>query len=190
VTSAPTQWRVQSGRFSELVAFSSAQRSLLLLLEIASDFRGSVQRWEYVLVCLCTLRDHVLLPADLVLDPDADLLPPNVRADFDCTLQQLDRSQLQQPVTTSRKQKEEKAGYRASFLSLVMLGEALFGPDPSRTDAEEEENEVYRLLVERYNKRNSRWDAGYDLAATQADLSMHAHATNTTKRLVWDEALR
>lgn len=196
------EWRVLPGQFSELIAFPSTQKALLFTLEVISSYSSFITSWEVVLFCLAVLRDHILLPSDMVLDVDGDILPPNIRHDFDTKLSKLDPDASSKPPTESRKESNS----RGSFLSLQVLGEALFGASSSaeysvsahglgRPEVRDEDKEMLALLVERYSKPSSRWDAGYDHLplSIQSALVQHADGTNSSennKRLVWDESLR
>ncbi|RYG65284.1 hypothetical protein EON64_12250, partial [archaeon] len=212
-------WSVQPGRFSEQIAFPSLQKSLAILLDTLSAQSGHVARWELPLLLLCTLRDHILLPAEMVQEGEGDILPPNIRRDFEQALLSLDRAAEAEAAAqrnASSKSSNPGNNTRSSFVALQMLGEALFGSSSDNTagavygeegdgQGKEEDKEVYMLLMERYNKRSSRWDAGYDYLPNLLHSKLLNHggdANNSSgtqsgssgdsggKRLVWDETLR
>lgn len=191
-------WKVVAGQFSEQIAFASTQKSLLFLLEIIATYSSAVHSWEGVLYSLSVLRDHILLPSEMVLDSDGDLLPPNVRVEFDALLTRLDRT-LDGMSDQKETEVKKPTSQRGSFLSLHMLGEALFGSTEDSAGGElrevaDEEKEMLSMLVGRYSKRSSRWDAGYDQAALSTSpktlQGLDSTSSHQSKRLVWDESLR
>jgi hypothetical protein len=170
--------------FIQRISYGSVQRSLLLLLNILSQNYSSISNWYLFLYPMIILRDFTLLPLDLILfDPEGnDLLPSNVRQEFEFHLHTLDRQdkQRQQDLLAAKNAKEGNQGKdneentrKSSFFALQLLGEALFGSsnhssqrDFGNKDNEEENNEIghelIKIINEKYNVRTSRWDSGYE----------------------------
>lgn len=204
------EWKVSPSQFSEQAAFSSIQKALLFMLDVISSYGSHIRAWEVVLYTLAVLRDHILLPSEMILDSEHDLLPPNIRMEFETELMKLDRGLDVNSSAQSEYDTKKEAASRGSLLSLQLLGEALFGASSPSVDKElnnsahDDDKEVLALLVHRYRKRSSRWDAGYDYIPS----SLHSSSVNTipgnnepgslgdrvgkpnNKRLVWDESLR
>eukprot|EP01039_Chlorochromonas_danica_P002473 gene2473-2708_t len=203
------EWKVSPSQFSEQAAFSSIQKALLFMLDVISSYGSHIRAWEVVLYTLAVLRDHILLPSEMILDSEHDLLPPNIRMEFETELMKLDRGLDVNSSAQSDYDTKKEAASRGSLLSLQLLGEALFGASSPSIDKElnnsahDDDKEVLTLLVHRYRKRSSRWDAGYDYIPS----SLHSSSVNTipgnseaaglgdragkpNKRLVWDESLR
>ena len=100
--------------------------------------------WRVFWFLLAALRDSVLLPREMVLDADADLLPLQVRLDF--------AERLEILAAGGKKEKKVKPPRKvATILSFQGLGEALFGGMSS----DEEEEEDHSPLIH-------RWDLGYE----------------------------
>jgi len=124
------------------VASRAALATLLQLLHTPNpSFKYG---WLSIWFTLAALRDATLLPRDMVVDQDADLLPAQVRVEFHSRLQELNGH---------KREKRPRAAKRStSILTLQRLGEAFFGIS---TEAEDEE-EVEAVDV-------AKWDSGYDL---------------------------
>jgi hypothetical protein len=128
---------------SNLMHSMPARAALGTLLQVVHNnpaFLGS--SWGVVLLALGHLRDASLLPRLMVVDTEADLLPPVVRSDFEARLTAVAHRKLaaNQPIKRP-----------SSLLSLQGLGEAFFG---AASDGKGDSP--------RFDARSERWDAGYE----------------------------
>ena len=169
--------------FIQRISYGSVQRSLLLLLNIFSQYYASISNWYLLLYPLTILRDFTVLPTDLVFssfgggnitnnnnnsntpnDNNTDLtnnntataasssnlqnelLPSNVKQEFEFSLHQLDRQDYQneqefyerQLTLFNLKNKElenQNTSTRSSFFAFQLLGEALFGSSTSPSNS-------------------------------------------------------
>lgn len=160
----------------QLRHFESARASTSMLLSLIQTSQASISHWGLVWYFLGGLRDCAILPKEMVLDVDTDLLPPNIREDFELTLLEIDKSAFEQakPVAPKRVKRQN-----TSLLSLQGLGEALFGgadSDEMRVDSPLDggltETDAYNAdLVDfkhafKLDAVSARWDAGYELLAS------------------------
>ena len=158
----------------QLRHFESARSSASTFLNLVQNNQAFVASWSVVWYFLGALRDCGVLPKEMVVDVDADLLPPNVREEFEEVLLELDRKTFEQrkPVMPKRVRRQS-----SSILSLQGLGEALFGGgagddgnDDSPGDGNSVEAESYNVeVVEfrhlfRLDAVSARWDSGYETA--------------------------
>lgn len=92
-------------------------------------------------ILLGLLRDTCLLPDSMVIESETDLLPRNVRMDFESSLLEADVALLRtrRPITTTTPKISEDTRKSPSILSLQGLGEALFGTAGS-DDEDDDEN--------------------------------------------------
>jgi hypothetical protein len=114
-------------KFNEqLQQFPSTRLSLINFLNLVQSNQSDIPEWGLVWRALTFLRDCTLLPPQLVLDKDVDLLPPKIRQEFQYKFYLLDQKliDLYQPTTISVKPQKPQP---ASFLSFQGLGEVLFG---------------------------------------------------------------
>lgn len=170
--------------FIQRISYGTVQKSLLLLLNIIATYYSSMSNWSLLIYPLVILRDFTLLPSELVfLDAEQDnLLPSNVRQEFEFSLVSLDRQEQQQEAMLLAQeqqnlanQKKQAENTRSSFYALQLLGEALFGSSSSTAhssgkgrygSADDEDDTIegtlIRIISDQYNLRSSRWDSGYE----------------------------
>eukprot|EP01038_Epipyxis_sp_PR26KG_P004477 gene4477-6328_t len=165
------------------INFSSARFALITLLQVIQANHFNIKNWSVIFVCLGLLRDSTLLPEEMVskgLD-NHDLLPPNVRKDFEVELFRIDSSlvdELQRKPIIRKKTRKAP-----SLLSLQGLGEALFGPSTGNGEDEikndstiipsmnnnvtsTSNNDLFdEQLCHIFNLASSRWDGGYGCKA-------------------------
>ena len=157
----------------QLRHFESARCSASTLLSLILSSQAAIGNWSVVWYFLGGLRDCAVLPKDMVLDVDADLLPPNIREEFELALLDIDRKAFEQgkPVAPKKVKRQN-----TSLLSLQGLGEALFGG--AETSEEVHSNSPFEGALsanEDYNADladfkhafkldavSARWDAGYE----------------------------
>jgi hypothetical protein len=102
----------------------------------------------------------------MVFDPEADLLPPAVRAEFELMLQSQDmQNRMNKQPNPSKKTKS------SSYLSLQALGEVLFGTVLDDNDDDRNTNDGLAL--------STRWDAGYDCEITTESFDIQSVDDNT-----------
>lgn len=139
--------------------FVSTQRSLLLLLEIILSFSHSIEHWEIVLYLLATLRDFSLLPGDFFVDKEEDLLPANLREDFDARMLEKDKETF---ATITLAELRDNISTPTSPSTFQLLGEALFGSSekynsPSSTHKNNIEGTIDNFLSS-LDGYSSRWN--------------------------------
>lgn len=168
----------------QLRHFESARSSASTFLNLIQNNQAYVASWSVVWYFLGGLRDCGVLPREMVVDVDADLLPPNVREEFEEVLLELDRKTFEQhrPIMPKRVRRQS-----SSILSLQGLGEALFGgasddgDQDSPGDGNSVEADAYNAELVgfkhlfRLDAVSARWDSGYEI--TQASASASASTT-------------
>lgn len=108
--------------------------------------------WSVVMYSLGVLRDCLLLPRQMVIEPDADLLPPIVRSQFEARLKS---SCIPKTSSVSPLSPLSEVKRRSSLLSFIGIG---------NSDDDEKDN----VIPENDNNRNdeecpsTRWDCGYE----------------------------
>jgi hypothetical protein len=154
----------------QMVAFPSTRASLFILLQVIQFNQTRIHCWSIVLYILGALRDLMLLPPQMVLDSEKDILPVQVRSDFEALLLKQDFATVCALMPQSSFNRTPNK-YSSSLLSLQGLGEALFGGsvetvDVERPSKEEDEKlffDQYRQnSVHKNNLSSSRWDCGYE----------------------------
>lgn len=175
----------------DCLAFPSAKSAMLNLLDLISTYTSKIRHWEIVLFVLALLRDFHLLPADMVTDSEADILPATVREEFDQFLHKLHRKINPASNVTDLTKKIPRITSETSS-ALQILGNALFG---SSEPLEPEENqdkmkspldpEVIRSFYEdKLNSATSRWDANFftllSSVTYQVPSSSKAGSTNSS----------
>jgi hypothetical protein len=158
--------------------FDSAVSSATTLLSVIQTYQSTLSDWSIVWYFLGGLRDCSLIPKELIVEREADLLPPNIRLDFENKLIDIDKTVFEQ---TCPKQPKKIRKSSSSLLSLQGLGEALFGSDDrgaqdadkstddgsgndsssSRTDSYNRDLSEFHTLF-KLNAVSVRWDAGYE----------------------------
>lgn len=158
--------------------FDSAVSSATTLLSIIQTYQSTLSDWSIVWYFLGGLRDCSLIPKELIVEREADVLPPNIRLDFENKLIDIDKTVFEQ---TCPKQPKKIRKSSSSLLSLQGLGEALFGSDDRSTqdtdktvaddgsggDGSSSTDSYNRDLAEfhtlfKLNAVSVRWDAGYE----------------------------
>lgn len=159
--------------------FDSAVSSATTLLSVIQTYQSTLSDWSIVWYFLGGLRDCSLIPKELIVEREADLLPPNIRLDFENKLIDIDKTVFEQ---TCPKQPKKIRKSSSSLLSLQGLGEALFGSDDrSSQDADKSADDgsgsdgSFNSSTDSYNRDLSefhtlfklnavsvRWDAGYE----------------------------
>lgn len=159
----------------QLRHFESARISAFTLLTLIQSSQAAIGNWSLVWYFLGGLRDCAILPKEMVQDVDVDLLPPNIREEFELALLDIDCAAFEQQKPVAPKKVKRQ---NTSLLSLQGLGEALFGGaegDDSRTDSPLQEglaDEAYNAeLVDfkhafKLDAVSARWDAGYEFVTT------------------------
>ena len=158
-----------------IATFSSARLSLLNLLQLIHSNQNHIRDWSLVWKLLSFLRDCAILPGKMVVDAEVDLLPINVRLEFENKLSVLDRIVIHQNQHLLVKPKKTKSS--SSILSFQGLGEALFGSSPSLDDDEEGKGAPMLMLLDVKefsplsppNLPSARWDLGYEEVVTSKD---------------------
>jgi hypothetical protein len=151
----------------DCLAFPSAKTAMLTLLDLVASYTSKIHQWEIVIFLLSLLRDFHLLPADMLHDNEADLLPTTVREEFDQYLHKLHRQRNPAPLQDLSKKVNRFNAETTS--ALQMLGNALFG---SSTKSQEEAAAAEKrspldpdVIREYYNDKlngsNARWDATF-----------------------------
>lgn len=143
------------------ITYQSIQKSLILLLTLISHYRANIQTWELAIYPLAILRDFSLLPIEMITETDGDLLPSNVRQEFDFSLSKLDKLTKEIEKNETKKVVESTS----SFLSLQVIGEALFGSSENSNAENRSADELFDFegTLFKLNLKSSRWDAGYDM---------------------------
>lgn len=159
--------------------FDSAVSSATTLLSVIQTYQSTLSDWSIVWYFLGGLRDCSLIPKELIVEREADLLPPNIRLDFENKLIDIDKTVFEQ---TCPKQPKKIRKSSSSLLSLQGLGEALFGSDDrGAQDADKSADDgsgsdgSFNGSTDSYNRDLSefhtlfklnavsvRWDAGYE----------------------------
>lgn len=165
----------------QLRHFESARASTATLLALIQTSQAAIGDWTLVWYFLGCLRDCAVLPKELVLEVDTDLLPPHIREDFELALLDIDRKAFDQQKPVAPKKVKRQT---SSLLSLQGLGEALFGGAEPQDDAAADSSsrsaeggaadtsESYNAdladfkHVFKLDAVSARWDAGYEFAAT------------------------
>lgn len=128
----------------------AARAALGTLLQLCRNPPTGMQRgWSVIWYTLSTLRDSTILPKEMVLDPDTDLLPNQVRFDFE--------ERLQYIANGMKKTQHKSPKKKVSILSLQGLGDAFFGTGGG-TGTEEDEGQ--NTLSG--GTSIGRWDEGYE----------------------------
>lgn len=173
----------------QLYFFESVRSSMVTALTLVHEYQASVRCWGAIFFFLSCLHDCALLPEDMVIEVDADLLPPHVRDEFEMKLLELERKRVMEARPTPSK----RAKKSASILSLQGLGEALFGsssevnmleqggeqPGRAYIDAAvsglaaasaasvagigADDMSMEEMLLMKMDALSARWDAGYEL---------------------------
>lgn len=161
--------------------FDSSVSSATTLLSVIQTYQSTLSDdWSIVWYFLGGLRDCALIPKELIVEREADLLPPNIRVDFENKLIDIDKTVFEQ---TCPKQPKKIRKSNSSLLSLQGLGEALFGSDDrgiqdadksgddgnggdgsssnSSTDSYTRDLSEFHTLF-KLNAVSARWDAGYE----------------------------
>lgn len=165
--------------------FESARLATSTLLTVVHNHQAAITRWSLVWFFLGGLRDCGMLPREMVEDGDPDLLPPNIREEFECVLLDVDRHAFEQqrPVAPKRVRRQS-----SSILSLQGLGEALFGGSSLDSDGSIEDSpeggssdadvfSAYSASVAQFKHEfkldavSARWDAGYEHGDAQRSQS-------------------
>jgi hypothetical protein len=159
--------------------FESARLAASTLLTVVHNHQGHITQWAVVWFFLGGLRDCAMLPKEMVEDPDTDLLPFNIREEFEAVLLDADRRHFDQrrPLAPKRVRRQS-----SSILSLQGLGEVLFGGSAAVSEDGEEDSPLagdsvksdpgsfatYRTEVAAFKHLfhldavSARWDAGYE----------------------------
>jgi hypothetical protein len=160
--------------------FESARLATSTLLQSIQHNQAAITSWSVVWFFLGGLRDCGMLPKDMVLDPDVDLLPVNIREEFEATLMDTDRRAFDQhrPVAPKRVRRQS-----SSILSLQGLGEVFFGGSTGDSEEGGEDGAMdgsssdagfgtYNAELAEYkhlfklDALSARWDAGYEETTT------------------------
>jgi hypothetical protein len=173
---------VSTDLLDRMIIFPSIRASLFILLQIIQFNQTRIHCWTIVLYILGVLRDLMLLPPSMVLDGEIDILPGQVRLDFEALLLKQDFATVCgfMPQFLSNKLPERPS---SSLLSLQGLGEALFGGSIEATDTEgpskEDDEKLFfqqytQSIVHKNNLISARWDCGYE----NASVGMHETLAN------------
>jgi len=166
----------------QLRHFESARTSASTLLGLIQTSQAAIGDWALVWYFLGGLRDCAVLPKEMVLDVDTDLLPPNIREEFELALLDVDRKAFEQlkPVAPKKVKRQN-----TSLLSLQGLGEALFGGSDSSSEAARTDSPLQESLADeaysadladfkhafKLDAVSARWDSGYEFAGTTSGAS-------------------
>jgi hypothetical protein len=162
--------------------FEVTRSSAKLLLLLIQSNQTSLSNWTLVWYILGCLRDCTLLPKEMVMDVDVDLLPPNIREDFEGMLLDLDRTTFDNGKPKAPKKVKRQS---SSILSLQGLGEVFFGGGGGSDDGGGSRSSpdgvsdvaTYHAELAQYKHVfklgavSARWDSGYEDVASPAPLS-------------------
>lgn len=162
---------------SRLLHFPSSRAVLQLLLTIIQGNHSSIRQWSFVWFLLCVLRDATLLPLQMVSENEEDLLPAQIRSDFEYALSLLDKavieSHLPLPSPTVKR--------RAS----TSLFDVLFGNNHDALADKDPEESAIDVTAPSFknNLPSAKWDGGYD-GVSKNDATGAAWADKTPMELL------
>ncbi len=184
-----------AGFIVRLLDFPSVRSALQLLFQVILQNQSHISCWSLVFFVLGVLRDSTLLPPQMVVEGDSDLLPVQIRNDFELRLAALDRAIIEacRPAVPSLARTHTKSS--PSLLSLQGLGEALFGGAELPSEPISAEEAMLRHAdsymadsARRNDLPSARWDTGYeDCDTSVADdptfrAPAHAHSRKSVTR--------
>lgn len=158
--------------------FEGARASATILLSIAHQYQSNFSNWLAVFYFLGCLRDCALIPKEIVVElEDDDILPPNIRLDFEHQLLELDKT-IYEEIRPKLPKKVKRGS--SSLLSLQGIGEVLFGADNAtesnpaqveemKSSDNSQTNEYLNPdMIEfqalfKFNAISRRWDDGYEI---------------------------
>jgi hypothetical protein len=173
--------------FSSKAVYSVASRAALCpLLQVVRNNPSFIDKsmvlyWHI----LGTLRDSALLPPEIVMERDPDILPPGIREKFEIKISNIENGSSSVP---EKPRQQEVA--TSSILSFQGLGEAIFGSSSSALNLEEQ---TTKMIV------TERWDNGYgetrdvppgDEMSGESTKSALAHLREVIGRCGVDEIVR
>lgn len=163
----------------QLRHFESTRLAVSTLLGVIQNNQAAITHWVLVWYFLGGLRDCAILPTEMVVDADEDLLPPNIREEFESLLISEDKRTFELNKPTPPKKVVRQP---SSILSLQGLGEVFFGgsshgeeddePGDSPGGSPSSELGAYNAEIVEYkhifklNAISARWDSGYDSSVT------------------------
>jgi len=163
----------------------AALGTLLQIMHNNMSYLNSV--WGLVWYILGSLRDSLLLPRQMVLESDTDLLPDAVRSDFDLRIQNSLRGvkRSSSSVSTVASPMPEK---RNSFLSLFSASSSNeLDKISNESNVRNEGSKANNSPNEKFfiNPQTSRWDEGYQSLESIKRSQDHAERVSNQFR-GWD----
>jgi hypothetical protein len=160
---------IQSSKYSEknlifvdnLLQSMPARAALGTYLQVIQNNPNYIEScWSVVMYSLGVLRDCLLLPRQMVIEPDADLLPPIVRSQFETRLK---ASCTPRTVTTSPISPLSAAKKQSSLLSLLGIG--------NNNNDVDRDNVTPENVINKNDEQcpSTRWDCGYEEEKTESE---------------------
>ena len=150
---------------SNLIHSVPARAALGTLLQIVHNNPTFIdQGWTAIWHSLGVLRDCALLPMQMIIETDVDLLPPMVRREFEARLAAI-ASAIASAKSNEGASRVTTVKKTPSLLSFQGLGEAFFGTNDA--------SNVNDLILNQIKPFNSRWDAGYGDMSSSSDSARH-----------------
>lgn len=168
-----------TGYIFRLLKFPFCRFALINLLQALQTDVSSHYAWRLLWKSLSFLRDCRLLPAALVVDTEKDLLPSNIRSEFEEKLLLLEDKNLFGDNSKTMKRSSN------SILSLQGLGEAIFG---STADGDNPNVPLdYETEMNNHCRLSARWDQGYEVENMSQNGNANSKYThdNHVKDLRW-----